>query len=316
MDPIAANATRIVHGPAPTRDFTAIPNSLLRDARLSYRARGVLVEILSHGPEWVPDAAEMSRRGKEGRDAVYAAFAELEAAGYLRRERYQVARGRWASRTIFYANPQVAPITDFQESVDQESVNQESVRPAAMDESAGRTDYGKQGIGKPGAIRSTETKNYSPPTPPEGGEPSPRRDAADAAARTEGAARAGSDKIAGEGRPKCRIPDDFQVTKEMAAWCMRNFPAIDGRYQTQKFVAYWQAMPGKKGEKVDWNQAWMRWIRKAAEISGARETRPGSLGARRSTTDERVQQALDLAEYFDQLGAGDATGSTRKGLGR
>jgi hypothetical protein len=64
--------------------FTMLSNVALRDARLSYRARGILAAALSHS-----DGFDLTRRwldghGTEGRDAITVAIGELRALGYVR----------------------------------------------------------------------------------------------------------------------------------------------------------------------------------------------------------------------------------------
>lgn len=85
----------------PEADFTIIPNSALRDDRLSYCARGVLAELLSRPNGWETNADALSERARrrrgnksgEGRRAMRAAFSELEAAGYMIRKRERIPRG-------------------------------------------------------------------------------------------------------------------------------------------------------------------------------------------------------------------------------
>jgi hypothetical protein len=86
----------------PESNFTIIPNEALRDDRLSYTARGVLCELLSHRSGWETNADIMSARARqkrgagvgEGRRAMRAAFAELEAAGYMVRVRERIPAGQ------------------------------------------------------------------------------------------------------------------------------------------------------------------------------------------------------------------------------
>jgi len=68
--------------------FTQIPNSVLRDESLSYKALGLLCHLMSHAPGWVIRREDMLRPGA-GEAAVRGAVRELEEAGWL-----SVARDR------------------------------------------------------------------------------------------------------------------------------------------------------------------------------------------------------------------------------
>jgi hypothetical protein len=90
-----------IHRSRPEARFTIIPDETLRDARLSYLARGVLAEILSRPDDWRTSADAIAARARtergragEGRDKIRAIFAELEACGYLQRTRRRGPGGR------------------------------------------------------------------------------------------------------------------------------------------------------------------------------------------------------------------------------
>ena len=68
--------------------YAQVPNRILRDNRLSYKARGVLGVLLSHR-EGFATSLESLCTDRDGRSAVRAAVKELEAAGYLERTRLQ-----------------------------------------------------------------------------------------------------------------------------------------------------------------------------------------------------------------------------------
>ncbi|NEB75972.1 hypothetical protein G3I40_12175 [Streptomyces sp. SID14478] len=74
--------------------YTTVFNQAVRDCRMSRRARGLLVELLSHRDGFGISLTMLLRNGPEGKDALSAALRELEQHGYLRRERERDARGR------------------------------------------------------------------------------------------------------------------------------------------------------------------------------------------------------------------------------
>ncbi|WP_338704335.1 hypothetical protein V2W30_41185 (plasmid) [Streptomyces sp. Q6] len=74
--------------------YTTVFNHAVRDRRLSRRARGLLVELLSHRDGFGISLVMLLRGGPEGKDALSAALRELEQHGYLHRERERDARGR------------------------------------------------------------------------------------------------------------------------------------------------------------------------------------------------------------------------------
>lgn len=78
----------------PVDHFTVVPNSWARDRQLSRRARGLLIELMSHRAGWRTSVDALSERGPEGAAAIKTAIKELEKFGYLEREFETDARGR------------------------------------------------------------------------------------------------------------------------------------------------------------------------------------------------------------------------------
>lgn len=79
--------------------FTVVPNPVLRDQSLSFRAKGLLCYLLSL-PDGSPvDARLLVSEGSEGRDAIRTAFGELVEAGYASRWREQQPNGQWITLT-------------------------------------------------------------------------------------------------------------------------------------------------------------------------------------------------------------------------
>ena len=79
----------------PRDSFTVVRNDAVRDKQLSFRARGLLVWMLSHESGRLITAFAMFEAGVEGRDSIRTALRELEAARYIRRTRYSDRSGRW-----------------------------------------------------------------------------------------------------------------------------------------------------------------------------------------------------------------------------
>lgn len=97
----------IERAPRPDSGFLMIRNAVVRDARLSYRASGVLADILSRPDNWKTTAESLAkaRPDGEGEKAIRAALRELEAAGYLRRRRYKDEKGRFRWKQTVYDVP-------------------------------------------------------------------------------------------------------------------------------------------------------------------------------------------------------------------
>ena len=80
--------------------FTQVFNAAVRDKRLSRRARGLMVEILSHSDGFEISEAALLANGPEGRDAIRKALRELETCGYLRRVQGRGTAGKFVG-TVF-----------------------------------------------------------------------------------------------------------------------------------------------------------------------------------------------------------------------
>jgi hypothetical protein len=88
-----------------TCEFTEQLAAAVNDERLSWRAIGILTAVALQGR--VPTSDELSANHKEGRDAVRAALRELLEAGYISRRVAHGERGRLTGGSEFVANVQV-----------------------------------------------------------------------------------------------------------------------------------------------------------------------------------------------------------------
>jgi hypothetical protein len=116
----------------PGRDkWLVIDQAVVRNPRLSHRARGILCLLLSMPDDWRVNAEWVAMHGSEGRDAVRAALKELEEAGHIIRHKSQDAFGRWYTHSVVYEQPVDRGVDNW------------------------ATEDGFPGVGKPGANRNT-----------------------------------------------------------------------------------------------------------------------------------------------------------------
>ena len=97
-------------GPRLASNFTILSNAVINDERLSFRARGVLIWLLSKPDDWrTRSDAIAGQSPKEGRDAIRSALRELAELGYLIREKVQNERGQWITIQTIYEKPRIEP---------------------------------------------------------------------------------------------------------------------------------------------------------------------------------------------------------------
>lgn len=113
----------IIRSPRPDNHFSIVDNRVVRDSRLSYKARGILLEILSRPDNWTITADNLARSSIDGRTAVLSGLEELRTAGYIVTTRIQGEGGRWTTESIVYDIPQILPKSGFPTSVSPTSEN-------------------------------------------------------------------------------------------------------------------------------------------------------------------------------------------------
>ncbi|MFF4606123.1 hypothetical protein ACFY12_25705 [Streptomyces sp. NPDC001339] len=86
--------------------FTVVPTAALEDARLSFRARGVLAFLISKPDAWKVRAESLASAGKEGKEAIKTALRELKDCGYYRVVTERMADGRLTRITEVYDTAQ------------------------------------------------------------------------------------------------------------------------------------------------------------------------------------------------------------------
>lgn len=106
----------IQRGPRRADNFTILSNDVINDSRLSFKARGVLLYLLSKPADWRTRSEAIAAQTPEGRESVRSAMRELRALGYLVCEKVRDPKtGRISTvQTVFeepvdVAEPQVIP---------------------------------------------------------------------------------------------------------------------------------------------------------------------------------------------------------------
>lgn len=84
----------VLRGALPGDGFTIIPNSWLRDPRISAKAKGLLAYIASHAEGYVLTIEQMRREMHDAETSIRSGLEALEQAGYLKRERQRDEGGR------------------------------------------------------------------------------------------------------------------------------------------------------------------------------------------------------------------------------
>lgn len=75
--------------------WTVVDNEAIRDSRLSWKARGLLVYFVSLPDDWSVNIRHIASVGIDGVEAVSSGMKELEKYGYLKRTKKQDGKGRF-----------------------------------------------------------------------------------------------------------------------------------------------------------------------------------------------------------------------------
>lgn len=79
--------------------FSIVDNKIIEDKRLSFKARGLLIYMLSKPDDWKFYTDELVKRSaKDGISAIKSALREIEAAGYLVRQQGHKKNGQFTSQ--------------------------------------------------------------------------------------------------------------------------------------------------------------------------------------------------------------------------
>ncbi|MER7512225.1 hypothetical protein ABTX82_28280 [Streptomyces lavendulae] len=135
--------------------YTVLPTATLEDARLSFRARGILAYLLAKPDTWKVAADRIAKAGKEGVEAVRTALRELKDAGYYRVVTERMSDGTLRRITEVYDQAQDWAAEEFRKLEEKRLARrrkkeQTAAAPEAGEgDSPGVTETGFSGFGSP-----------------------------------------------------------------------------------------------------------------------------------------------------------------------
>ena len=87
------------------RFFGAVPNDLLNDPEISFKAKGLYAYLNSKPDNWDFSVEGIASQVKDGVDSVRTGIHELEKSGYLKRVKHQNEKGFWEVDYMLFEEP-------------------------------------------------------------------------------------------------------------------------------------------------------------------------------------------------------------------
>ena len=94
--------------------FSVIPNTVFKDARLDYRTKGLLCQLVSLPNGWnfsvagLVELVNSTDEKGEGKDAINTSLRKLEKYGYLKRQQTKDYKGAFAGYDYIIKIPPLA----------------------------------------------------------------------------------------------------------------------------------------------------------------------------------------------------------------
>lgn len=79
------------------RDLTIAPNAIFRDTELSYKAKGLWLQIISLPEGWDFSVAGLACIASDGRESIQSALNELKKGGWLEWNQGKSTSGKFAN---------------------------------------------------------------------------------------------------------------------------------------------------------------------------------------------------------------------------
>jgi len=85
--------------------YGIIPNSVLSNKELSFKAKGIYAYIQSKPENWDFAVSRIAYDSKDGRDGISSGIKELEDVWYLTRKKFKNEKGQWDIEYTLYDKP-------------------------------------------------------------------------------------------------------------------------------------------------------------------------------------------------------------------
>ena len=118
--------------------FSIVDNKVIEDKRLSFKARGLLIYMLSKPDDWKFYTDELVKRSvKDGISAIKSTLREIEAAGYLVRKQGHKSNGQFTSQDWILTDIS----TDLPQVENPPADKPSAAKPLAGNQSLPNTDF-------------------------------------------------------------------------------------------------------------------------------------------------------------------------------
>lgn len=92
---------------AHNKNYTIVNNTICKDNRLSWKAKGIWLYAFSRPDDWTFNVEDLINQSTDGKDSLRSGLQELQKCGYLKRERIRNPDGTMSgSDWVFYEIPQ------------------------------------------------------------------------------------------------------------------------------------------------------------------------------------------------------------------
>ncbi len=134
------------------KNYTNISNAVIRDERLSWKARGIFIYMWSQADNWNFYVSELAKHSTDGEGALQSGLKELEKLGYLVRRHRQTKKGVFdGMEWVLTDHDPVKPIEGkIKEKTPKKSKNPSDGKP---------TEWKNHPV-ENGSLRNNNNKNY------------------------------------------------------------------------------------------------------------------------------------------------------------